>query len=195
MMRLLDVVAAALGLLVLSPLLLLIALMIKRDSAGPVFYLGRRVGQHGRLFRLYKFRTMIAAADRMGPGITRANDERVTRVGRFLRHYKLDELPQLINVLKGEMNLVGPRPEDPRYVSNYSAEQRRLLRARPGITSPASLHFRREESLLKGSNWEQTYVEHILPRKLAMELAYLEERSLWRDLRLILLTIWRLASG
>lgn len=187
--RLLDVVAAAAGLILLSPLLLALALAIKLDSSGPVFYSARRVGRYGREFRLYKFRSMVADADRHGPAITAAGDRRITRVGRFLRRTKLDELPQLINVLKGEMSLVGPRPEDPRYVALYTSEQRQVLEARPGITSAASLAFRHEEQLLAGPDWETRYREHVLPTKLTIDLDYLAQRTLASDLRLVMQTI------
>lgn len=187
--RLLDVVAAAAGLVLLSPLLLALALAIKLDSPGPVFFRARRVGRHAQEFSLYKFRSMVADAEKRGPGITAAGDQRVTRVGRFLRRTKLDELPQLINVLKGEMSLVGPRPEDPRYVALYTPEQRRVLEVRPGITSAASLAFRHEEQLLAGPDWEQVYRTQVMPAKLAIDLAYLERRTLSGDLKLILQTI------
>lgn len=194
MMRLIDVLAAALGLLILSPLLLALALWVKLSSPGPIFYRARRVGRGGQLFHLYKFRTMVADADRQGPGITTAGDSRITPVGRFLRRTKLDELPQLLNVLKGEMSLVGPRPEDPRYVALYNAEQQRVLQVRPGITSPASLQYRNESELLRGRDWETVYTQEILPHKLALELDYLQKRSVWRDLGLIgqtVLSLWR----
>lgn len=194
MMRLIDVLAAAAGLLILSPLLLALALWVKLSSPGPIFYRARRVGRGGQLFHLYKFRTMVADADRQGPGITTAGDSRITPVGRFLRRTKLDELPQLLNVLKGEMSLVGPRPEDPRYVALYNAEQQRVLQVRPGITSPASLQYRNESELLRGRDWETVYTQEILPHKLALELDYLQKRSVWRDLGLIgqtVLSLWR----
>ena len=186
--RALDVVAATLGLILLSPCFALIALIINLDTPGPVFFRGERVGKHERRFHLYKFRTMIADADRRGPGITAANDPRATRVGRFLRHTKLDELPQLLNVLCGDMSLVGPRPEDPRYVALYSPEQRRVLSVRPGITSPASVRFRHEEEALQGEDWERAYREEVIPAKLRIELGYLEHRSVWRDLVVIVQT-------
>lgn len=185
--RLLDLVCGTLGLLVLSPLFLLIAVLIKLDSPGPVCHRAVRVGQGGRLFRLYKFRSMIAQADRSGPALTLAGDRRITWVGRVLRRYKLDELPQLLNVLQGDMSLVGPRPEDPRYLKFYTPEQRRLLAVRPGITSPASLVYRFEESLLEGDDWEQTYLTRVLPHKLDLELQYFRERTLRGDIRLV----WR----
>ncbi len=188
-MRVIDFLAALVGLVVLSPLFLVLALLIKLDSKGPIFYRAQRVGRHGTAFALYKFRSMVAGADRQGPGITAAGDSRVTRVGRFLRRTKLDELPQLINVLKGEMALVGPRPEDPRYVALYTPEQRAVLAYRPGITSAASLQYRREESLLSGTDWEMVYREEVMPAKLAIDLAYLQKRTVWSDLRLVMHTI------
>ncbi len=187
--RLLDIVASVAGLIVLSPLFILIGLWIKCDSPGPVCYRAQRVGKDGRLFRLYKFRSMVADADKRGPGITATGDTRITPVGRFLRRTKLDELPQLINVLRGEMSLVGPRPEDPHYVALYTPEQRRVLAVRPGMTSAASLVYRHEEQLLAGEDWETVYRTKVLPDKLAIDLAYLERRTLVSDLKLILRTI------
>ena len=187
--RWLDVAASLAGLAVLSPLFLMIGLWIKLDSPGPVFYRATRVGRNGRLFRLYKFRSMVAGADRQGPGITATGDARVTRAGRALRRTKIDELPQLLNVLSGDMSLVGPRPEDPRYVALYTPEQRRVLAVRPGITSAASLAYRHEEQLLAGPDWETVYREQVLPAKLAIDLDYLAQRSLWSDLGLIVRTI------
>ena len=187
--RLVDVTAATAGLVVLSPLFLIIAVSIKRDSPGPVFYRARRVGKDGHEFRLYKFRSMVAGADRQGPGITAAGDSRVTKVGRFLRRTKLDELPQLINVLIGDMSLVGPRPEDPRYVALYTQEQRQVLAVRPGITSAASLTYRDESTLLSGEDWERRYIQKIMPHKLAIDLDYQARRTLASDLNLILRTV------
>ncbi len=189
--RAFDLIASGAGLLLLSPFFLAIGLAVKLTSAGPAFYKAERVGQGGRLFKLYKFRTMYLDADRRGPGITTRDDPRITRVGRFLRRTKLDELPQLINVLRGEMSLVGPRPEDPRYVALYTPQQRQVLAVRPGITGPASLHYRDEETLLGGEDWETTYVKQILPEKLAKDLAYLWHRTFWTDLALILKTVLR----
>ena len=187
--RLLDVIAAAGGLIVFSPLFLLIAVLIKRDSPGPVFYRARRVGKDGHEFRLYKFRSMVADADRQGPGITASGDSRVTRVGLMLRRTKLDELPQLINVLTGDMSLVGPRPEDPRYVALYTDEQRQVLAVRPGVTSAASLTYRDESALLSGENWERHYIQEIMPHKLAIDLDYQARRTLASDLNLIMRTV------
>ncbi len=178
----------------LSPLLLLVALAVKLTSPGPVLYRSRRIGKEGQPFHVLKYRTMVADADRLGPGITARGDRRVTPIGRVLRRTKLDELPQLINVVKGEMSLVGPRPEDPRFVALYTPEQRRVLRVRPGITSPASLEYRDEAGLLSGPDWEQVYVEQVLPHKLALELDYLAHRTLWTDLVLIVRTVWAVVT-
>ena len=188
MSRLFDVVAAAAGLVGLSPLFTLLALAVKLSSPGPVFHRGRRVGKAGVLFDLYKFRSM-RVGETTGPGITRTDDPRVTAVGRVLRRWKLDELPQLINVLRGEMSIVGPRPEAPRYVEIYDAEQRRILSVRPGITSPASLLFRSEEQHLVGHDWERTYMERVMPEKLRVDLDYLARRTFRSDLAVILRTI------
>jgi len=186
MRRLLDVVVAAAGILLLSPLFAVLAVVVKLSSPGPVFHRGERVGRGGKPFKLYKFRSM--GVGKSGPAITRAGDSRITPVGVFLRRTKLDELPQLINVLTGDMSLVGPRPEAPRYVAMYDAEQRRILSARPGITSPASLRYRSEEAQLIGDDWERLYVEEIMPAKLRIDIDYLERRTLASDLRVILAT-------
>jgi lipopolysaccharide/colanic/teichoic acid biosynthesis glycosyltransferase len=187
--RLFDIMTAVVGLILLSPVLLGVALAVKLDSAGPVFYRAKRVGRDGALFELLKFRSMTADADRQGPGITAAGDRRITRVGNRLRRTKLDELPQLINVLKGEMSLVGPRPEDPRYVALYSAEQRQILDVRPGITSQASLVYRHEEALLIGNDWEDMYRSVVMPEKLSIDLEYLATRTFWSDLLVLLKTV------
>lgn len=192
--RLFDIVAAGAGLLLLSPLLLVLGLWVKLDSPGPVFYRALRVGRGGTPFRLFKFRSMIVDADRRGPGITTAGDARVTRSGRWLRRTKVDELPQLLNVLRGEMSLVGPRPEDPRYVALYTLEQRQILAYRPGVTSAASLAYRHEESLLTGPDWETVYLQEVMPAKLAVDLAYMAQRSLYTDLHLILRTVMSMAK-
>ncbi len=187
--RLFDILVAGSGLLLLSPLFVLVALAIKFNSLGPVFYRAQRVGKDGDLFRLFKFRSMVFGADKNGPGITVSGDARITSVGRFLRRSKIDELPQLLNVLLGDMSLVGPRPEDPRYVAHYTPEQRQALRVRPGITSAASLAYRHEEQMLAGADWEVAYRTQVLPAKLAIDLDYLAHRTLLSDLRLILDTI------
>jgi len=187
--RIFDLLASALGLIILSPIFALIALLIRLTSPGPVFYRARRVGQGGREFTLYKFRSMVADADRRGPGITAAGDPRVTSIGRVLRRTKLDELPQLWNVLRGDMSLVGPRPEDPRYVALYTPEQRRVLDVRPGITSLASIEYRNEEAVLHGPDWEQHYIHEVMPAKLAIDLRYVQRATLFTDLLIILRTL------
>ena len=189
MLRILDILLSAVVLVVLIPLFVVIAIVVKGDSAGPIFYRAKRVGKDGRPFTLYKFRSMVQNADSFGPGITTAGDMRVTPSGAFLRRHKLDELPQFFNVLKGDMSLVGPRPEDPCYVSLYTAKQRRVLRSRPGITSAASLRYRHEESLLSGVDWENVYRTQILPQKLAIDLEYLEHRTMFSDLQLLARTL------
>lgn len=188
-MRIVDIFAAGVGLVLLSPVWLLIAILIRLDSKGSVFYRAARIGRDGKPFRLYKFRSMVVGADQQGPGITTADDRRVTRMGSFLRRTKLDELPQLWNVLKGDMSLVGPRPEDPRYVALYTPAQRAVLQARPGITSAASLTYRHEERLLTGSDWEEIYCTKVMPAKIDIDLAYLEQRTMLSDLKLVFRTI------
>lgn len=189
--RVFDSVAAAAGLLALAPLLLLIAAWIKLDSPGPVFFRQQRVGQGGRPFRIHKFRTMRHAPHDAGAQITVGDDARITRAGRLLRAAKLDELPQLIDVLRGDMSLVGPRPEVPRYVALYPPELRaRVLAVRPGITDPASIAFRDESALLaRAADAEREYREVILPRKLELAARYVEQASPATDLVLILRTL------
>jgi len=182
--RLLDVSVSAVALAVVSPLLAFIAAGIKLSSPGPVLHRARRVGKGGSVFTLYKFRTMVLDGA-TGPAITRKNDPRVTPFGRFLRRTKLDELPQLVNTLEGTMGLVGPRPEDPRYVRFYSTEERRVFDVKPGITSPATILHRDEENMLIGPDWEDTYREKILPEKLRIELDYLSRRTLLGDVRIL----------
>lgn len=187
--RTFDIISAGTGLVVLSPLLLLIGVALKLHDEGPVFYRARRVGKDGDLFDVLKFRSMIPDAGKQGPGITADGDARITPLGRILRRTKLDELPQLINVVRGEMSLTGPRPEDPRYVELYTAEQREILSVRPGITSAASLAFRHEEQLLSGADWERKYLEEVMPAKLAVDLDYIRHSTLTSDVRLIVRTI------
>ena len=188
--RILDLGLSALMLLVLSPLLLLISIVVKLTSPGPVLYLQDRVGQSGRVFRIIKFRSMVVDADRKGPGITFAGDARVTKIGRLLRKLKVDELPQLWNVFKGDMSLVGPRPELPAYVANYDGRQRCVLTVRPGITDTASIAYRWEEELLSQSPTpELLYQEVILPKKLDMNLLYINRLSLAHDARVLIYTV------
>ncbi|HEX3581336.1 MAG TPA: sugar transferase [Thermoanaerobaculia bacterium] len=186
MKRLFDVAVSLLAIVVLSPLFGLITLAVKVTSAGPVFYRGERIGRGGSSFRILKFRTMRAGAS--GPAVTRGGDARVTPTGRILRRSKLDELPQLVNVLRGDMTIVGPRPEAPEFVSLYTDDERRVLTVRPGVTSPASLRYRREESLLGGDDWHDRYVNEIMRDKLRDDLHYIETRTFLGDLRLIVRT-------
>jgi lipopolysaccharide/colanic/teichoic acid biosynthesis glycosyltransferase len=193
--RALDAAMSAMMLVVMSPLLLIVCALVKLTSPGPVFYCQERVGEGGRPFKIVKFRSMVVDADRRGSGLTSAGDPRVTRCGAMLRRLKIDELPQLWNVLKGNMSLVGPRPELPVYVANYDPHQRVVLTVRPGITDSASIAFRWEEELLaQKSDPEQFYKEDILPRKLALNLEYVANMSLEYDFLLIARTIRSLFS-
>lgn len=189
--RAFDLVVASLALLLLAPVFVLIAIAIKLDSPGPVFFRQERVGRHGVPFLIHKFRTMVADAATRGPQITVGRDPRITRVGAFLRETKLDELAQLIDVLQGTMSLVGPRPEVPRYVARYTPEQRaKILSVRPGITDPASLDYRRESELLaRAPDPERAYVEEIMPAKLRQAERYVEQATVWTDVRVLARTL------
>lgn len=185
--RVFDLCIAIPGLIFLSPLFLVVALLIKLDDGGPVFFLQERVGYRGRRFRIWKFRTMYVGAEQKG-SLTIGEDPRITRVGRWLRKWKIDELPQLINVVLGEMSLVGPRPEVPKYVALYNEEQLRVLDLVPGITDPASISFRNESDILATvSDPEQVYVERIMPEKIRINLKYAEKATVWTDF----IVIWR----
>ena len=187
--RAFDLIVSLILLVALSPLLLGLALAVRLSSSGPVFHRAVRIGKEGKPFTLLKFRSMVVGAPRQGPHITRGGDPRVTPAGAFLRKYKLDELPQLVNVLRGDMSLVGPRPEDPRYVALYDAEQRRVLDIRPGITSLASIRYRDEEAILAlADDLEETYTRVVMPTKLAIDLEYIEHASLWLDLLILVRT-------
>ena len=190
MKRIFDVVASGLGLLVLSPFFLLLAVWIKLDSAGPVFYRQVRVGRYNRNFRLFKFRSMRVGSDKKGLITVGGRDPRVTRSGYFIRKYKLDELPQLINVLLGDMSLVGPRPEVRKYVEMYTSEQLHVLDVRPGITDMASIRYRNENELLaEAEDPEAYYIREIMPDKLKINLEYVAKHSFWFDMKLIFKTI------
>ena len=192
--RCIDVSASVAGLLVLSPLMILIAAFIKLDSPGTVLFRQERVGLRGRPFRIHKFRTMYSHGSAAGLPITAGKDPRITRVGKVIRRYKLDELPQLVDVLTGTMSLVGPRPEVPRYVAYYPESQcRKILSVRPGITDLASIEFIDEASILgASSDPEQAYIKEVLPRKLELALAYVDSRSNILDLRIIGATLARI---
>jgi len=186
--RVFDIALAIPASLIAAPIVAVSALLVRLDSRGPVFYRGWRTGLGGRPFRIYKLRTMEADADTAGPEITRANDQRVTRIGRMLRRTKIDELPQLFNVLTGHMSLVGPRPEHPNYVRLYTPEQRRVLEVKPGMTSLASILYADEQDLLVGENAEKTYVDVVMPEKLEIDRRYVEGQSLRTDFVILLRT-------
>ena len=195
--RLFDLLGASLALLLLSPLMLAIAAAIRLDSRGPVFFRQQRVGRHGVLFRIHKFRSMVADAPLRGPALTVGADARITRVGHWLRRTRLDELPQLIDVLAGHMSLVGPRPEVPMYVAHYPAALReRALSVRPGITDPSSLLYLHEsEQLARAADPEREYIEVILPRKLQCAADYAAKANLRSDLVVLLRTLKLLIAG
>lgn len=193
--RLFDFCASGVGLILLSPILLLIAALIRLDSHGPIFFRQERVGQFGRLFKIHKFRTMVVDAEALGMQITVGVDPRITKVGELLRRYKLDELPQLIDVLFGDMSLVGPRPEVPRYVACYPQELRELvLSVRPGITDRASIEYKDESKILGcATDPHQAYVNEVLPIKLGYYAEYVRNRSLLGDIGIIISTIQAIA--
>jgi lipopolysaccharide/colanic/teichoic acid biosynthesis glycosyltransferase len=188
--RLFDVAFSILGLAIFLPVLVVTALLIKWSTPGPVFHRGVRVGRHGKPFRIFKFRTMVINAENLGGPSTAAGDTRITRVGKFVRSYNLDELPQFINVLKGEMSIVGPRPEVPEYVDTFTPEETSILSVRPGITDWATIWIRDEGKMLEGSeDPERAYLEKIWPEKHRLELEYVKSRSIWIDFKIMLLTL------
>ena len=188
--RLLDILISLAALILLSPLFLFIAIAVRVSSRGPAFFRQDRVGLRGETFRILKFRTMTAGEAHAAPLVTSSDDSRVTAIGRFLRRWKLDELPQFFNVLLGDMSIVGPRPEVRHYVEMYSDEQRRVLSVKPGMTDEASIQYAGEERILaECDDIEATYVHEIMPRKLELNLKYIDERSLWRDVVLMLRTV------
>ncbi len=186
MKRLLDILSSLLVLILLLPVWLIIAMAVALESRGGVFYHQYRVGKDNRDFKMYKFRTMQTGSDQKGLLTVGDRDNRITRVGYFLRKYKLDEFPQLINVLKGDMSVVGPRPEVRKYVDLYTPEQMRVLSVRPGLTDIASIQYVHEDEILAASdNPEQTYIQEVMPAKLALNLQYIDTQSLWGDIKLI----------
>ena len=191
MKRLFDIVASGLGLLVLSPLFLILAIWIKLDSKGPVFYRQVRVGRNNKDFRIFKFRSMRVGSDKGSLVTIGGHDPRITKSGYFIRKFKLDELPQLINVFVGDMSLVGPRPEVRHYVDYWTPEQLHALDVRPGITDPASIKFRNENELLeKAEDPEKYYIEVIMQEKLKLYLKYVNNHSFFGDIGLIFKTFW-----
>ena len=192
-----DLAAAVAGLIILFPVFVVITVAVKLDSKGPVFYLAERVGYHGRRFRMYKFRTMCVNAEALGT-TTAHNDARITRVGKFLRKYKLDELPQLIHVAKGEMSLVGPRPEVEEHTRLYDNEEKLILSVPPGITDYSSIRFVNLGEVLGSENAHDVFVSTVRREKNRLRLAYVKNRSFLEDMRILFLTLWtllRVASG
>ena len=187
--RIFDIISSLFGLILLAPFMIIIAILIKIDSKGPVFFKQVRVTKNGREFKIFKYRTMRVGSDKYSQ-ITVGKDSRITKVGDFLRKYKLDEIPQLINVLIGDMSLVGPRPEVPKYVALYTEEQREILKVRAGITDYASIEFSNENDILANeTDPEKAYIEKIMPRKIELNKKYLSEISVMTDIKIILLTI------
>ncbi len=191
--RAFDLTAASVGLVLLSPVFLVVALAIRRSSPGPVFFRQVRVGRGGEPFRMTKFRSMRPDAEKLGGQLTVGADPRITPIGAWLRKTKIDELPQLLDVVRGDMALVGPRPEVPKYVAHYTPEQRRVLEVRPGITDPASIQYRDEsEVLAKAADPERAYIEEVMPHKLAINLEYQARRTLLSDVGVIFATLARI---
>ncbi|HCJ65818.1 MAG TPA: sugar transferase [Elusimicrobia bacterium] len=189
--RLFDIIFSLIGVLVFSPLFLLITLLIKLEDGGSMFYHGVRVGRYGEPFKMFKFRTMVMNADKIGGHSTADDDPRITKIGKFIRKYKLDELPQLINVLKGEMSFVGPRPEVPFYVNMFTEEEKEILDVKPGITDWASLWDSDEGAILAGNpDPERIYMEKIRPEKIRLQLKYVKEQSFLVDIGIIFETLW-----
>lgn len=190
MKRLFDIVAAFFGIIVLSPFLILIAILVEITSSGGVFYRQIRVGKNMKEFHLFKFRTMYADSDKKGLLTVGMRDSRITPIGYFLRRYKLDELPQLFNVLWGDMSIVGPRPEVPKYVAMYNEEQRRVLTVKPGITDYASIEYVNENEILEKSDKpEELYINEVMPAKLKLNLKYINEMGFVTDVKIILKTL------
>jgi len=188
--RKVDICFSFLGLFLSLPLILILVFLIKKEDKGPIFYTGQRVGKNGELFNIYKFRTMVVDADKKGGPSASDDDPRITKIGKVLRKYKLDEIPQLINVLRGEMSIVGPRPEVPQEVETYTDEEKRVLSVKPGITDYASIHFNNEGEILKGSsNPHEAYRKMIRPTKLRLALQYVDDHSFLIDLNIIIQTI------
>lgn len=195
--RFFDLVLASLGLILFSPLFLILAIAIKLESKGPVFYRGVRVGLKGLPFRIFKFRTMVAEAEQQGAASTHEQDRRITRCGRLVRRFKLDELAQLLNVVKGDMSLVGPRPEVPKFVELYTEEEKAILTVRPGMTDWSSIKFHNEGEIIASSgiaDADEAYARLIRPEKLRLQLKYVQERTILLDMRIIFCTIFTIFS-
>jgi lipopolysaccharide/colanic/teichoic acid biosynthesis glycosyltransferase len=194
--RTFDIIISSLSLVVLLPLIIIIAVVIKISDSGPVFYRAKRVGRNGEIFLMYKFRSMIVNAEKSGPSSASISDIRITRTGRFLRKYKLDELPQLFNVLIGEMSIVGPRPEEKKFTDLYIGEEKSILTLKPGITDWASIWNSNEGEILENSeDPDKTYMEHIRPEKIRLQLEYVKNHKFFIDLQIVFLTIRKLLGG
>jgi len=197
MKRFFDLVLSTIALIVLSPFFILLAIAIKVNSPGPIFYRGVRVGRHGIPFKIYKFRSMVADAEKMGSASTSNTDMRVTSVGLFIRKFKFDEFSQLINVFFGDMSLVGPRPEVQKFVDMYTEEEKTILTVRPGITDWSSIKFHNEGDIIEASgiaDADEAYAKLIRPEKLRLQLKYVRERTLWKDIKIIVYTILTIFS-
>lgn len=187
--RLLDLLGSTVGLLIFSPILIILAIAIKLDSKGPVFYMQERIGKGGLPFKLFKFRSMYTGADKKGLLTVGGKDNRVTKVGYFIRKYKFDEIPQFLNVFFGDMSLVGPRPEVKKYTDLYNSEQREVLNVKPGMTDYASIEYRNENDVLAASaDPEKTYIEEIMPHKLELNKKYISEAGLFTDIKILFIT-------
>jgi lipopolysaccharide/colanic/teichoic acid biosynthesis glycosyltransferase len=187
--RVIDVLVASVSLLILSPIFALVAILVKLDSPGPVFFLQERVGKDFKKFKIIKFRTMVTDAHKNGNTITKKSDKRITAVGRFLRKFKIDEMPQIINVLKGDMSVVGPRSDVEKYVKMFEEDFREILKVRPGMAGYVIIRFRNEEEILeKYENLEEGYIKEVLPRKIALDKEYVKNISFWNDVKIFILT-------
>lgn len=194
--RCFDIIASFLGIILLSPVLLIIGFSVKCTSKGPVFFKQIRIGRYGKQFKILKFRTMFEGSDKKGLSITVGADSRITGAGKFLRKTKLDELPQLFNVFIGDMSFVGPRPEVPKYVEMYNERQREVLKIRPGITDYASIYFRNESELLaEAEDPEREYIENIMPAKIEYSLKYMKEMNVFLDIKIIFSTLFAVSKG
>lgn len=192
--RLFDIIFSFFGLITFSPIILISAFLIKIDSKGPVFYNPLRVGKDEKKLRVFKFRTMVENAEKLGGPSTGFEDKRLTKIGKFLRRYKIDEIPQLINVLKGEMSVVGPRPQVEEYTSKYTKEQKLILSVKPGMTDYASIEFMHLDKILGDENIDEKYRREVEPRKNELRLKYIKEHSFWIDMKIIFRTLLRLAQ-
>lgn len=195
MSRIFELIISFVGLIILSPVFLIIAVAIIIESKGPVFFQSNRIGVGGGKIKILKFRSMVINASQLGPPITTTNDNRITKIGKFLRESKLDELPQLFNVFRGDMRFVGPRPEDPNIAKQYDKELQQIFNYKPGITSPASITFCVEEKMIDPKDWQNIYVNEILPKKIKIDLQYMNSATFFSDLKVIFQTILKLPQN